>query len=61
MKMTEVKAKAKSVGVEPGKMKKDDLIRAVQKAEGYNACFGTEAAADCQQTACCFMMDCKAE
>ena len=61
MKMNEVKAKAKAVGIESGKMKKSDLIRAVQKAEGYNACYGSEGAADCQQTACCFMVDCKAE
>jgi hypothetical protein len=61
MKISEVKAKAKAVGVEPGKMKKAELIRAIQRAEGYNACYGSEGSKDCPQVACCFIMDCKAE
>ena len=34
MTMNEIKAKAKALGVEPGKMKKVELIHAVQIAEG---------------------------
>jgi hypothetical protein len=61
MKISEVKAKAKAVGIEAGKMKKAELIRAIQRAEGYNACYGSEQAKDCPQIACCFIVDCQAE
>lgn len=57
MKMTEVRDKAKSVGIDPGKMKKTELIRAIQTAEGFNACFGT-GTGDCPYVDCCFRFDC---
>ncbi|MBE0574259.1 MAG: SAP domain-containing protein, partial [Desulfuromonadales bacterium] len=41
MNMTEVKAVAKDLGVMPGKMKKEDLIRTIQLAEGNPQCFNT--------------------
>jgi len=40
MKMLEVRKKAKTLGGNPGKMKKTDLIHALQQAEGYTVCFG---------------------
>ena len=61
MKISDVKAKAKAVGVDPGKMKKADLIRAIQRAEGNNACYGSEEAQNCPHVICCFMVDCKVE
>ena len=40
MGMPEIKKKAKGLGITPGKMKKADLIHAIQTAEGCTACFG---------------------
>jgi hypothetical protein len=55
--MSEVRAKAKAVGIDPGKMKKTELICAIQKAEGFTACFGS-GKQDCPYTDCCFRSDC---
>ena len=55
--MGQIKQKALSVGVQPGKMKKTELIRSIQKAEGYTPCFGTSNE-QCPYTDCCFMADC---
>jgi len=55
--MSEIRAKAKAVGVDPGKMKKSELVRAVQKAEGVTACFGS-GKQDCPYMDCCFRSDC---
>jgi hypothetical protein len=57
MNMTEIKAKAKSLGINPGKMKKIELVRTVQMAEGNNPCYGTNDGS-CPWTECCFMGDC---
>lgn len=57
MRMPEVKEKAKNLGITVGKMKKVDLIRAVQGAEGNTECFG-RTDGHCPNTDCCFMDDC---
>lgn len=57
MRMSEVRAKAKAVGLDPGKMKKTELICAIQKAEGFTVCFGS-GRPDCPYTDCCFRSDC---
>jgi hypothetical protein len=59
MKIEEVKAKAKEVGVKPGRMNKTDLIRAIQRHEGNVACFknGVE---NCEQMNCLWRQDCMA-
>jgi hypothetical protein len=57
MKMLEIRKKAKTLGVNPGKMEKTELIHAVQQAEGYTACFG-KSNGQCPYTDCCFMQDC---
>jgi len=57
MTMSQIKQKAVSVGVQPGDMKKTELIRSIQKAEGYSPCFGTSNG-KCPYTDCCFMDDC---
>jgi len=57
MKISEIKEKAKSVGVKAGKMKKDELVRAIQQAENNNPCFGSNDG-QCGQWNCCFMQDC---
>ena len=41
MKLQEIKAIAKQRGIDYGGMRKDELINAMQRAEGNNDCFGT--------------------
>lgn len=55
--MTEIKAKAKALGVEPRKMKKTELIHAIQIAEGCTPCYGCSNGA-CPWTECCWRGDC---
>jgi len=57
MKMPEIKKKAKSLGINAGKMKKDELIHAIQKTEGNQPCFG-KSNGQCPYTDCCFTDDC---
>ena len=57
MNMTAVREKAKVLGIKPGRMKKVDLIRAIQNQEGYNACFKTHMD-HCEQSSCCWRADC---
>ena len=57
MGMPEIKMKAQALGITPGKMKKSDLIHAIQVAEGYTPCFG-RSGGYCPHTNCCFMDDC---
>jgi hypothetical protein len=57
MKMMEIKEKAKLLGLKPGRMKKADLIRAVQMKEGNFVCFATNMD-HCDQTECCWKEDC---
>ena len=57
MKMTEIRRKAKEMGVEIRRMKKSDLIRAIQTAEGHTACFAT-GRTECDQLVCSWRADC---
>ncbi len=57
MGMPEIRTKAKALGITPGKMKKVELIHAVQVAEGCTPCFGS-VNGQCPYTDCCFMEDC---
>ena len=57
MNMVEIKEKATMLDIKPGKMKKTDLIRAIQKEEGNCECFGT-AEDFCDQDECCWQDDC---
>jgi len=57
MNMPEIRLKAEALGITPGKMKKAELIHAIQRAEGYRPCFGTSNGR-CPYTDCCFMKDC---
>jgi len=47
MKVLAIRRKAKSLGIKPSKMKKAELIHAIQQAEGYTRCFGNSAG-ECQ-------------
>ena len=57
MNITQLREKAKSLGIDPGKRKKTELIRLTQSAEGYQPCFGTSNG-KCVYTNCCFADDC---
>ena len=57
MSMIGVRKKARKLGITPGKMKKEELVRAIQGAEGYSPCYGSSGG-QCEQTGCCFMHDC---
>ena len=57
MNMSEIKMKAKGLGINPGKMKKADLIHIIQKTEGNTPCYGLSNG-DCPYIECCFMADC---
>jgi hypothetical protein len=57
MNMTDIKNKAKGLGLVPGKLKKAELIHAIQTAEGNRPCFGWSDGS-CVYTDCCFMRDC---
>jgi hypothetical protein len=57
IKMPEIKDKAKALGINPAKMKKTELIHAIQAAEGHNPCFG-KSNGQCLYVDCCFMGDC---
>jgi len=57
MTMPQIQKKAKKLGIPPGKMKKADLIHAIQLAENCTPCFGT-AVDWCAYTDCCFRADC---
>jgi len=55
--MPEIKMKAQALGINPGKMKKHEIIHAIQTAEGNTPCFG-KSNGKCPYTDCCFMKDC---
>lgn len=57
MKMSEIREKAKALGITPGAMKKAGLIRAIQQAEGGTPCFG-ESNGQCPHTDRRFRQDC---
>ena len=57
MRVVEIKEIAKKNGIKTGKLKKAELVRAIQEHEGNNACFQTAAAA-CDQLGCCWRSDC---
>lgn len=58
MKIQDIKAIARQSGIKAGNMKKIDLVRAIQKAEGNNECFATSYVHDCNQMNCLWREDC---
>ncbi|MCI5212414.1 MAG: hypothetical protein D3910_27350 [Candidatus Electrothrix sp. ATG2] len=57
MKMKKIRQKAEELGLDAANMKKKDLIRAIQVAEGNFPCFRTENDS-CDQINCCWRRDC---
>jgi len=58
MNLKQIKEIAKNKGVKAGNMKKDEIIRAIQRAEGNFDCFGTATAGACDQLNCLWRDDC---
>jgi len=57
MKVSQIQLKAKVLGLDPGHMKKFELIRNIQAREGNEACF--KSMRDyCDQYDCCWREDC---
>ncbi|MBN2655979.1 MAG: hypothetical protein JXR86_02890 [Spirochaetales bacterium] len=57
MLVKEIKEIAKSMDIAVGKMKKDEIIHAIQEKEGNFPCFGT-AQGSCDQMDCRWREDC---
>lgn len=60
MLMKDVSAIAKKYGIKTGKLKKSDLIRAIQLHEGNFDCFGSAVSGYCDQNECYWRVDCLA-
>jgi hypothetical protein len=58
MKLEEIKEIAKQHGIKVGKLKKAELVRCIQSAEGNGACFETGQASECGQAECLWRADC---
>lgn len=58
MRIDEVREKAKNYGIKTSRRKKEEIIRAVQAAEGNFPCFGTASEGSCDQAGCCWSEDC---
>ena len=59
MKIADVRKIAKKIGVNSGKMNKQDLIHSVQRAEGNQDCYNRGQSATCGQQACAWREDCQ--
>lgn len=59
MNVAQVKAIAKEQGVVVGRLRKAELIQAIQRSENNNPCYNTDQATLCGQTACRWLADCK--
>jgi hypothetical protein len=58
MKLDDIKQIAKQHNIKAGKMKKADLVRTIQMAEGNEVCFETGQVETCGQQACLWRGDC---
>lgn len=58
MKMDEIKAIARQHQLKTGNVKKSDLIRAIQQAEGNFPCFDSNRSRACGQISCLWREDC---
>ena len=59
MKVAEIRDQAKQMGIsQAGKLRKGDLVRAIQQQENNPACFGSDGRFECQELVCCWRGDC---
>lgn len=52
MKLEEIKSIAQLYSIKVSKMKKSELVRAIQRAEGNEQCFEAGKSATCGQSGC---------
>jgi hypothetical protein len=57
MRVVEIREIAKKYGIKTGKMKKVELVRAIQEHEGNTPCFQA-GINPCDQLGCCWRSDC---
>jgi hypothetical protein len=60
MTIKKIKDIAKSNGIKVGNMKKENIIRSIQRTEGNFDCFGTAISGVCDQINCMWREDCLA-
>ncbi len=58
MKLAEVAAIAKTHQINPGKLSKTKLIKAIQSSEGNFDCFASATSGACDQVGCSWRADC---
>ena len=58
MKIEDIRALARNIGIKPGKLNKTQLIHSIQRQEGNFDCFGSAVNGDCDQQACGWREDC---
>ena len=58
MTLKQIKDIARQKNVKVGNMKKETLIKAIQKSEGNFDCFGSATAGTCDQVSCMWREDC---
>jgi hypothetical protein len=56
MKLVDVKAKAKTMGIANPSADRMELVRQIQSAEGFSPCFKTKS--KCDQMKCCWRDEC---
>lgn len=56
--MKEIREMARQLGVRSIRMRKADLIRAIQRAEGNFDCYGTATEEECDQEECLWREEC---
>ncbi|MBZ0157048.1 MAG: SAP domain-containing protein [Alphaproteobacteria bacterium] len=58
MNIQQIKAIARDKGIKAGTMKKPELIRTIQRAEGNFDCYGSAVSGLCDQPDCRWREDC---
>jgi hypothetical protein len=58
MEMTELRSIAINIGIKPGKLNKEKLIKTIQRQEGNFDCFATAVNSFCDQDDCLWRKDC---
>ena len=58
MNIKHIREMAKNMGIKPGRLRKAELVRLIQKAEGNFPCFDTERVKDCGEENCLWQEDC---
>lgn len=58
MKMDDIRALAREIGIKPGKLNKTQLVHSIQRQEGNFDCFASAANGECDQWGCRWRESC---